>query len=56
MHIEPILHEMNEAYSEICYSKIIKKLRHMKWIYVNGNKKEKDVYDEICKIILKYVV
>lgn len=45
------LHEMNNAYREISTSKIIKRLRHVKWVYVDGNQNEDAVYDEICRII-----
>jgi thymidylate kinase len=46
-------YEMNNAYKEISSKKIIKKLCHVKWIYVDGNRRKDDVYDEVCKVILK---
>jgi len=47
------LHEMNEAYKEISAGNIIKKIRHVQWIYTDANKKEEDVYNDIGAIILQ---
>jgi len=44
------LKTMDNAYSEIGTYKI-KKTRQIKWIYVDGNKTEDEVFDETCKII-----
>jgi thymidylate kinase len=49
------LNKMNNAYNEIITEKPIKKLDHIKWIYVDGNKTEDDVFDESCRIILDYL-
>jgi thymidylate kinase len=49
------LNKMYSAYNEIRTYKPIKKLCHVKWIYVDGNKKEEDVFDETYRIILNYL-
>jgi thymidylate kinase len=49
------LNEMCNAYNEIRIYRPIKKICHVKWIYVDGNKKEDEVFDETCRIILNYL-
>ncbi|MHB9294125.1 hypothetical protein Holit_03251 [Hollandina sp. SP2] len=50
------LNEMYKAYNEIrIYKPPIKKICHVKWIYVDGNKKEDEVFDETRRIILNYL-
>jgi thymidylate kinase len=49
------LNKMNSAYNEIRTYKPIKKICCVKWIDVDGNKKEDDVFDETCRIILNYL-
>jgi thymidylate kinase len=49
------LNKMRSAYNEICLYKPIKKICHVKWICIDGNKEEEEVFDETCRIILNYL-
>lgn len=49
------LEEMNTAYQEIYSRQIIKRLRDVKWIFIDGNQQEEKVFDEASKIIKTYL-